>query len=189
MLNKQLHPVRNGIIATVVGGLILSFIPQFRGFLVETMSWTWAGAAWVWTALLSHYSMPGWAFLIIGLCAFVGLARLCVVFLPKKKPAYLNYTEDMLDGAKWRWSWTDGKISSLWCFCPNCDAQLIYSERYDGKTDFICERCSPGDLERYTQPHGRIITTVKGAKDYAVQAIEREILRRIRTGESVHFNS
>ena len=57
--NKHPHPVRNGIIVTVVGGLILSAIPLSRRFLEKTMSWVWAGVSWMWTALLSHYPVPG----------------------------------------------------------------------------------------------------------------------------------
>ena len=194
MVNKQPHPVRNGIIVTVVGGLILSAIPQFRGFLVEAISWAWAGVTWVWIALISNYSIPGWAFLIIGFFALVGLAKICVVLWPENEPAYRNYTEDMLYGAKWRWSWNGDEISNLWCFCPNCDAQLIPREGY-GSTDFICERCSP-DRSDYLyrshgldQPHGQVVATVKGGdRHYAVGAAKREILRRIRTSENVPSN-
>ena len=195
MANKQPHPVRNGIIVTVVGGLILSAIPQFRGFLVEAISWAWAGVTWVWIALISNYSIPGWAFLIIGFFALVGLAKICVVLWPENEPAYRNYTEDMLYGAKWRWSWNGGELSNLWCFCPNCDAQLIPREGY-GSTDFICERCSPDRSDHLyrsydlDQPHGRVVATVKGGdRYYAVSAAKREILRRIRTGGNVTSNS
>ena len=78
MANEHPHPVRNGIIVTVVGGLILSAILLSRGFLVKTMSWVWAGISWIWAALISHYPIPGWVFLIIGLFALVGLVRLFV---------------------------------------------------------------------------------------------------------------
>ena len=188
MTDKHPHPVRNGIIVTVVGGLILSAIPQSRGFLVEAMSWAWAGISWVWTALISHYSIPGWAFLIIGLFALVGLVRLYVVLWPQNEPepAYRSYTEDMLHGAKWRWSWTGGQISNLWCFCPRCDAQLVPGEDYfDGKTNFVCERCPPDGPGHLSRSHGRVVATVNGDRRYAVGAVEREILRRIRTGENV----
>ena len=189
MANKHPHPVRNGIIVTVVGGLILSAIPQSRGFLVEVMSWAWAVVSWIWAALISHYSMPGWVFLIVGLFALVGLVQLCVVLWPE--PAYRNYTEDMLYGAKWRWSWAGGQILELWCFCPCCDAQLIYREdRFPAKTDFICERCPPDGSDHLYQSHGRVVATVEGGnRYYAVSAAEREIRRRIRTSKSVVFNA
>ncbi len=192
MANKHPHPVRNGIIATVVGGLILSAIPQSRGFLVEAMSWAWAGVSWIWAALISHYSIPGWVFLIVGLFALVGLVQLCVVLWPQNEPAYRSYTEDMLYGAKWRWSWTGRQISNLWCFCPRCDAELVYSSAHSfpaEKTAFICERCPPDGADHFPRPYGltqgRVVTTVEGNKLYAMGAAEREILRRIRTRENV----
>ncbi len=193
MANKHPHPVRNGIIATVVGGLILSTIPQLRGFLVEAMSWVWTGVIWVWAALISDYSVPGWALLIIGLFALVGLAVLCVVLWLQNEPAYRrNYTEVMLYGAKWRWrwSWIGKDISDLWCFCPSCDAELvIYREGYT-KTDFICERCSPDGADRHRRSRGRVVATVEGGdRYYAVSAVKREILRRIRNSENVPSNS
>ncbi len=49
MADKYLHPVRNGIVATVIGGLILSALPQMRGFWANAMSWAWAGVTWIWT--------------------------------------------------------------------------------------------------------------------------------------------
>ena len=98
VVNKHPHPVRNGIIVTVVGGLILSAIPLSRGFLVKTMSWFWAGVSWMWAALISHYPIPGWAFLIVGLFALVGLVRLFVDLWPRNEPAYRSYTEEMLYG-------------------------------------------------------------------------------------------
>ena len=96
MANKHPHLVRNGIIATVVGGLILAAILQPRGFLVKAMSWAWASVSWIWAALISYYSIPGWVFLIVGLFALIGLVRLCVVLWPQNEPAYKSYTEDML---------------------------------------------------------------------------------------------
>ena len=216
MLNKQLHPVRSGIIATVVGGLILSAIPKVRGFLVEALSWIWAGAAWIWGALVSQYSITGWIFLISGSFAFVGFVLLCVTFWlrikPENEPAYRSYTKDVVYGAEWRWSWNGNELSNLWCFCPNCDAQLICSQRYDGKADFICERCppdpsnsshlpsfiSPGSwqrcpsdgADRHYGTQGRVITTIKCDDRFdAVGPVKREILRRIRMGENVTSNS
>ena len=178
--NEHPHPVRNGIIVTVVGGLILSAIPLSRGFLVKTMSWVWAGISWIWAALISHYPIPGWVFLIIGLFALVGLVGLFVGLWPRNEPTYRSYTEDMLYGAKWRWSWIGREISSLWCYCPRCDAELVYSEDYvRAITDFICARCPP------ERSRGRVVATVEGGdKDYAVNATKREIRRKIRTGEN-----
>lgn len=188
MANKHPHTLRNGIIATVVGGLILSAIPMLRGFFMEVLSRVWEAIVWVWTALLSYYSLPGWAFLIIGLFAFAGLAfgiaLLYGIFRPQKEPAYRSYTEDMLYDAKWRWSWSRNEISNLWCFCPVCDAELISLRSLLKETDFICEHCLP-DSKDYYHPRGRVVSTMPGDGRDAKNAVKREIQRRIRTGEYV----
>ncbi len=193
MADKHSHPVRNGIIATVVGGLILSAIPSLRGFLGEMMSRVWAGVIWVWAALVSDYSVPGWVLLITGLFTLVGLVvglvLLYVVLRPQNELAHRNYIEDMLYGAKWRWSWNGNEISNLWCFCPICDAQLVYSEGFT-ETNFICERCPPDRADHHYRSQGRVIAKVEGGdRYYAVNAARREILRRIRTGENLSSNS
>ena len=191
MADKHSHPVRNGIIATVVGGLILSAIPSLRGLFVEMMSRVWAGVIWVWSALMSDYPVPGWVLLITGLflVSLVGLVLLYVFLRLQNEPPYRNYTEDMLYGAKWRWSWNGNEISNLWCFCPICDAQLVYSEGFR-ETNFICEHCPPDRTDQHYHSQDRVIATVAGgSKDYAVSAAKREILRRIRTGENLSSNS
>ena len=191
MMSEPSRVMRNGIIAavvgTVVGGLILHFIPQFSGFLTKFISWIWTGMSSIWTALITEHSIAGWMFLIIGLFALVGLSTICVIVYMAlwngDKSTYMDYTEDMLYGAKWRWSWIKGRISNLWCFCPICDAQLVYAEGL-GETRFVCEQCPPDGSDHLYTLHGRIVATVKGGdKHYAVGAAEREILRRIRIRE------
>ena len=83
MATKPQRFVRNGIIATVAGGLILaailSLVPQLRDFFVKAMLWAWRIVTWIWVALFANYSAPGWVFLILGSFALVGLALLCVI--------------------------------------------------------------------------------------------------------------
>ena len=83
-------------------------------------------------------------------------------------------------GLKWRWNWLGEQVQGLWCFCPRCDAQLVYDDNSchsvvrDPETLFICEHCSH-------QVVGRI---PGGNRAYALSAVEREIDRRIRVGEA-----
>lgn len=159
MKDKYLHPVRNGIIATVVGGVILSALPRLRGFLLDAASWTWEGVIWIWVTLISYYSMPGWAFLVVGFLALVGLMAIYAHFQPENEPKYKTYTEDRLHGVIWRWSWVGGRISNLWCFCPSCDAQLIYSYNSSSqkKINLICEHCTPNESDRHRWGQGRVL--------------------------------
>ena len=97
-----------------------------------------------------------------------------------EEPEYKSYIEDFMHGAKWRWSWIGNQISNVWCFCPRCDATLVYDDGschsfYSdvNKTNFICENCSR-----------TVVASISGGdKDYAIGAVKREISRRIRTGE------
>lgn len=181
MSEKETHQVRNGIIATVVGGIILSAIPPVRDFALKVLGWLWYCIVWGWGALISGYSLSGWVLLILGLLALVGILNIYLALRPKNEPEFKKYTEDLINGAKWRWSWVGNTIENLWCFCPRCDAQLVYDDSSCRnilsdikKTDFICERCG-----------NQVIASIRGGnKHYAVSAAEREILRRIRTADA-----
>ncbi|ABB32507.1 hypothetical protein Gmet_2282 [Geobacter metallireducens GS-15] len=181
MTESQSHSVRNGVIATVLGGLILSAIPYARGLLLSLIAWVWSGAVWARKTITLSYPTPGWLLLLIGLFALYGAVCTLFALRPKKEPLHKKYTEDIIYGAKWRWSWVGSNVSNLWCYCPTCDATLVYDDsscrsRYEpSKTDFICERCN-----------GKVVTTIQGGnKSYAVGAAERELLRKVRTGEYV----
>ena len=177
-----------GLIATVVGGLILSGILRSSGQFANVGKSAWSGVSWIWAALVSSHPMPGWAILVVGLLALFGVIIIGILlkdFLLKgnKEPPFRNYTEDMLDGVRWRWRWIGNRIDNLWCYCPSCDAQLVHSEGFS-ETSFICERCPSDGTLNLAGFRGRVVATVRGGdRRYAVAAAEREIVRRIRTGE------
>ncbi|MCY7297506.1 hypothetical protein HJG39_18980 [Alteromonas sp. a30] len=147
---------------------------------VAFLSWIWSGIVWLWEALVSSYSISGWLLIIIAVLALMSLSR---IFLSFKKGTEINsyetYIEDFLFGTKWRWRWGINEIINLWCFCPRCDAELVYDDSscrrfsYESETKFICENCSR-----------TVVTSIPGGnKDYALSAVGREIRRRIRTNE------
>lgn len=181
MPEKESHAIRNGVIATVVGGLILSIVPILREITLGVLAWLWSGIVWLFEKILSSYAIPGWLLIIILFFAFLGVAKACVHIRPKEQPKYLRYREDFIYGAKWRWQWVGNKLSDIWCFCPHCDGQLVYDDSScrsfmeQSKTNFLCERCN-----------NKVIATIPGGdQNYAVGAAEREVLRRIRTNEFV----
>ena len=130
---------------------------------------------------------------MLSLLALLGLAivglMLKELFQGERKeqqvagPAFQNYTEDSFDGVRWRWSWRGNQVDNLCCFCPRCDAQVVYREGYE-ETEFICERCpSDGTLDSFGSL-GRVVTTVPGGgREYAFARARREIDRRIRAGQ------
>ena len=175
---------------TVVGGLILAVIPKTSGLVVKVVLWVWSGLSWVWGLLYSSHPVPGGVILVLSLLALFSLTIVVLMlkelFQGEKKaagPAFQNYTEDSFDGVRWRWRWRGNQVDNLWCFCPVCDAQLVYQEGY-GETDFICERCpSDGTLDSFGSL-GRVVTTVLGGdRQYAVARARREIDRRIRASQ------
>jgi hypothetical protein len=181
MSENSFISIRNATIASVIAGVILLAVPVLRGYVVSFLSWTWAGVVWCWDALVASYSLPGWAWLLIFIFALIGVTNIYLAVKGEsEEPEFKSYVEDFMHGAKWRWSWIGNQISNVWCFCPRCDATLVYDDSscgrlYSGvnKTDFICENCS-----------SNVVASISGGnKDYATGAVEREISRRIRTGE------
>lgn len=179
--------ILGGLFVTVAGGLIVAIITETRELFMVPLIWAWDAVLSVWGMLQSFHQVPGWVILLVVIPALFGLFVLGVllkdIVLDKHLRPYRKYTEDMIDGVRWRWRWAGNKISNLWCYCPKCDAQLVYSEGLV-ETSFICERCpTDGSLEP-PRKRGRVVATVdSGDRHYAVAAAEREILRRIRTGE------
>ena len=170
-----------------VDALVLPAILQWHSLVARIISWAWSGVSWAAEMLVSSHPMPGWTIVGMGLLALLGLIVLGSMLKRNPQttsaPPFLKYTEDIIDGAKWRWRWSGNKIANLLCFCPSCDAQLVYSDSFDS-TDFICERCpSDGTISPYGGRGRTVAKVMGGGRQYAVAATEREILRRIRTGE------
>lgn len=186
MKYKNLYLIIIGVISTVAGGLILSEVENLRNLIVKIFSPVWFIILFLWDALNSDYSLNGWSILIFGIFAIGGFGIVLILFYlqlhPHSNPEHQNYTEDCIYGAKWRWLWNQGRISKLWCYCPICDAQLVFSEDLR-HTHFICERCTFG------QSTPRPTATVPGDRDYAVGAAEREIYRRIRTKDKEYLST
>ena len=174
MSNNSIISVRNGTISAILAGIVLMIIvPAIREHAVKFFTWLWFGVLWCWNAFISSYSLPGWAWIIVLLFAIIGLITIFQALKPVEKPDYILYVEDDMFGAKWRWGWMENRLSNLWCYCPDCDATLVYqADSILYKTHFLCENCHS------------TVTSFKGRnKDYALGAVKREIERRIRTGE------
>lgn len=173
--------IRNATIASVVAGLILVGVPLLRGYVVNIFQWVWSGILWCWEILVDSYSLPGWGWLLVSIFALIGLVNIYFSIRGEaEEPEFKSYVKDIMYGVEWRWNWVESKIFNLWCYCPSCDATLVYDDTscFDfytdiRKTDFICENCN----------HSVVSSINGGGKDYAIDVIKREISRRIRTGE------
>ena len=183
MPSSDSNSVRNGVIATVVGGIALAGLaelwPPFKSAVVSTWDYL---VAFMKLAGQS-YQIPGWLIGMTSLLALITIVRFVVEIKKGQSTVqpHASYVKDSLFGATWRWSWVAGEISSLWCFCPRCDMELVYDDSaardilrlLEPKTDFICERCN----------HQVVASISGGTKSYALSAVRREITRKIRVGE------
>lgn len=169
-------------IGTVLGGAILALTTDIIGIIFQIISLISNGLIWMWIKLTSSYSMPGWIYLIVGCFTIYSLYRfLLSTKISTHEPEYYRYTEDSIHGAIWRWSWNNDKVSNLSCFCPVCDAQLVPIEAIS-ETQLICERCTTNRSGNPYDPQWKVVATVNGGdRHYVSGAVEREILRRIRT--------
>ena len=163
--------------ATVAGGLILSETESLIILIKKIPIFFKSVFELCWSALSSDYSLAGW--LVLGLGIFALFGFLTVIFLlyallrPDTESEYLNYTEDIIDGVLWRWSWNKNSIVNLVCYCQNCDAQLIFQDNYS-YTNLICERCD------FPRTSSQFTASVQGDQFYVLNATKREILRRVR---------
>lgn len=181
MSEDSFKSIRNGAIASVIAGVVLLAIPVLREYVFNFFAWIWVGIVWCWDAFFVSYALPGWVWLVVIVLAIIGLVNIYLAIRGEsKQPEFKSYVEDYIQGAKWRWDWVGNQISNVWCFCPRCDATLVYDDSSRRnylsdvrKTDFICENCG----------HTVVTSIAGGDKDYAISAIRREIDRRIRTNE------
>ena len=168
----------------MIAGVILLVIsaPAIKEYFVRFILWLWYGLLWCWEALVSSYSLPGWALFILFLFAIAGIAIFGVVVVhsigqdPIHESWHTSYVKDTIYDVEWRWKWVGNSVSDLWCYCPHCDAILVYYDHrpFHERTDFICENCN----------HSIITSIPGGNKAYALEAVTREIDRRIRTGSA-----
>ena len=194
------------VLASVFGGIILWAL--FSDFLPSVVTTVWLLAqgvwGWSWGILFGTYSIPVWAILLVVILTLA--AVLCGRHVLKRNnqptairpvhTTFLSYTEDTIDGVKWRWRWigSPASIENLCCFCQECDSNLLPTpSSWGGSTMLICERCPTQSNDWLTQEdvvnlslpvgRGHVIATRKGLQRNLWQATEREIHRKVRTGE------
>jgi hypothetical protein len=183
MREKKSRPIRNGAIAAIIAGILLSFWPTFRNWIYTLLKWCWSALTSLGTLLTDHFQIPGWLILILLLLAFPSLIKLFTAIKRKKEPGVFDlYRRDNLFGAIWEWSYNGNQILNIWCLCPICQSELIYEEhrqsrlltKHDDEPDntkFICEKCQ------------EVRVKLNGLTPYALGTVKREIHRKIRTGE------
>lgn len=177
MSQPESHQIRNGIITTVVGGLILAGLGYAWTPARLALSWLWRLVITVWGWLVASYHVPGWLLLVCGFFAAAFLVRVASIYLRNSSstPPHQSYTSDTMFGARWHWSWSDNHVIQLWASCPSCQGELVYLNSPDNylmsvpHAKFLCEHCQ------------QVLVDISGGgREYAMAAVEREIRRRLR---------
>lgn len=181
MREKSSISIRNATIAGVLTSVIVAFVPALRHLAITAFSQLYLLVLQAWRWIVEWHALPGAAWIALFALSAIGITAIAVqVIRTMATPVYYKYTEDNMHGLLWRWGWGSRGIKNLWCFCPRCDATLVYDDsscrdylKPRQETHFICENCS----------HKLVSTIGGGNRYYVTDMIEREILRRVRTGE------
>jgi len=179
---KVSHAVRNSVAGAIAATIVSALIPAVRDWAWSGLQAVGAGFGYCWALLVSVYPIPGWLILIgIAFAVPVLLSGIRRMRGPKEPSWDDAYCEDRMHSVVWRWQYAGRRIVNVHPYCPTCDAHLVFEELYDeeamrwprtiNRTAFHCEHC------------GGIRTTIEGDRDYVLAKVEREIDRRIRTGE------
>ena len=173
MSKKTVKALKIGILSSVIGGFVLwLLLGIWRRYGNKSFSWFPSAIKWSWNWVISSHSLPGWGWLIFFLSVVYGVINLLRVINKNSKPEYLSYREDTMFGIVWRWHWIKNRVSSLWGYCLFCNIRLIYYSHYQESTVFKCEHCN--NFVGYP---------FDGPISQAIGKIEREIERKINTGE------
>ena len=181
MSSADPRPVRTGVIGTVLGGIALAVLAELWAPAKAFFLCAVGGVKSFGSHLSEDYKTPGWVLTLLTILALVTVTRFVMGLFPKFAPDHTKFIEMRLYGAKWQWAWAGELISNLWCYCPTCQAELVYDDSsnhdvYSNEkehTKFICENCN-----------GEVVAKVDGGnKEYALGAVKREVRRKVRTGE------
>ena len=124
--------------------------------------------------LLATYTIPNWVFYLLLLCVLYVAVSLSILFVKPRQPKVSTYRKDDFLGITWRWSYQRKLPVDPWCFCPDCNTELVYTytgSRSDQETELFCETCNITKLRH------------DGDKNYLINRVLRLIERKIRTGE------
>ena len=180
MSREESHPIRNGVIATVLGGIVLAALTYVWPPVRSLFRALWLAVVAIWHALASSHPVSGWLLLVLA-CGTVAFVVSRVLALARKAPPaqpYLAYTSDTMFGAVWHWSWVSGQVRNTWASCPICQAELVQLNERDSylmsnpHAKFYCEHCREVRVD-----------IPGGGHQYALSAVEREIRRRLRVSQ------
>lgn len=182
--NSSVVSIRNGVITGLLVAAIGGLVPTSRPYVIGTVSWLWRQLVGAWNWLCEPHAVWGWLLFLLTTLAVTGVGVLLRLWRENAAASiqpHLQYVQDYMFGALWRWKWHNNQVVSITGFCPSCDGTLVYSPSNPvfqsfGDAPYVtlhCENCRGKEVSRFDG----------GGVDYALSAVGREIERRVRTGE------
>ena len=175
MTNKSKSLLLTGLVLPVIAGVIVQIFTSINilGFIFNCFK---AVFAFFETAL----SVPLWGLILLLIAGIVVPRILASKKKPQNQSSYTRYTYDRILGVNWQWRYSHGDVVALVPICPNCSyqppIQMFYPGGYiaAGENSLIqCDHC--GFKIQFDYP-----------PEILTDRIEREIHRKIRTGEYVN---
>ena len=155
------------IVFIAVGLFVVFYIPGVLPRLEETY-------LFISTHLLKTRTIPNWELYLLLLCVLYVAVSLIILFVKPREPKVTSYKKDDFLGITWRWSYQRKVPVDPWCFCSECNTELVYTytgSRSDQETELFCETCNITKLRH------------DGDKTYLINRVLRLIERKIRTEE------
>ena len=148
MSRSNPHPIRNAVIATVVGGVILAGLSLLWPPATQMLEFLKSAIFSAWRMLQANYLIAGWVLMVMALLAAAAIVHFGVSFRKAlSSPAEPSYVQDNIHGAQWQWTWKEGHIRGLWASCPACQGELVYVHDRDlslmtvPRARYMCEHC------------------------------------------------
>jgi len=181
---KEERSLRNAIIVAIVTVAVTAAIPIVRDWMYAAVVVVWSGVRYVGNLIAVSYPIPGWALVIVAVLAIpsvvAGFRRLRT---PAPARPENSYFDDDVHSVTWRWRYAGHSIIHLLAFCPVCDSQLVYEHVHPDATRYRLWQDEPQATRLHCEHCSAVRAKMPGGRDYAWGAVEREIQRRIRTGE------
>lgn len=129
---------------------------------------------WLRNNLLETRAISNWQLYLLFLSVLYVAVSICVLMVKPRPPKVNSYKKDEFLGVLWQWSYNRKMPTDPWCYCPECNNELVYTytgSRSDQETELFCESC---DITRLRHD---------GDKNYLINRVIRLIERKIRTEE------
>ena len=138
----------------IFSALISIIFTAIYDFIKEKpfLSTFWNIIKWIWNNIF-EFQIRIWQILLLSILLLI-IRKIIISFQRIKKGTikqnesdWLNYTEEIIDGLKWRWKWIKNPLTHKWNIddltiaCSKCGTSMHLDESYVYGKTAECPRC------------------------------------------------